>query len=130
MIEKLLSSPALYRTLALFFAYPDEPLNPRLISRYTGTAMKSVLREIRKLEGMGIIRCRTAGQYKVYILDRSHPVHHGLRYKAPSCPDVEEIGGPPRKTWPGRPGNRSYVRNQVKLSVRKCSLTFGSQSVP
>ena len=79
MIKRLFSSPVLYRTLALFFAYPDEPLNPRLISRYTGTAMKSVLREIRKLEGMGIIRCRTAGQYKGYVLDRDHPAHDGLR---------------------------------------------------
>lgn len=78
MIERLFSSPALYRTLALFFEYPDEPLNPRLISRYTGTEMKSVLREIRKLEEMGIITGRSAGQYRLYLLDRDHPVHDGL----------------------------------------------------
>jgi hypothetical protein len=79
VVERLFSSQALFSTLALFFRYPDEPLNPRLISRYTGTEMKSVLREIRKLEGMGIIRCRTAGQYKFYLLDRDHPVHEGLQ---------------------------------------------------
>jgi hypothetical protein len=79
VIERLFSSPALYRTLALFFEYPDEPLNPRLISRYTGTEMKSVLREIRKLEEMGIITGWSAGQYRLYLLDRDHPVHDGLR---------------------------------------------------
>ncbi|MGB7970769.1 MAG: hypothetical protein WCF31_02250 [Candidatus Deferrimicrobiaceae bacterium] len=63
MIERLFSSRALYRTLALFFRYPDEPLNPRLISRHTGTTTKSVLHEIRKLEEAGIIRGWSAGQY-------------------------------------------------------------------
>ena len=79
MIENLFSSPALYRALALFFEYPDEPMNPRLISRYTGTGMKSVLREIRKLEEMGILRGWNAGQYRFYLLDQDHPVHDGLR---------------------------------------------------
>jgi hypothetical protein len=79
MIERLFSSRALYRTIALFFKYPDEPLNPRLISRHTGTATKSVLREIRKLEEARIIRGWRAGQYKFYLLDRDHPAHDGLR---------------------------------------------------
>ena len=78
-IERLFSSPALYRTLALFFEYPEEPLNPRLISRYTGAGMKSVLREIRKLEEMGILRGRNAGRYRYYLLERDHSAHDGLR---------------------------------------------------
>jgi len=78
-IERLFSSPALYRTLSLFFEYPEEPLNPRLISRYTGTGMKSVLREIRKLEEMGILSRRNAGRYRFYLLERDHPAHDGLR---------------------------------------------------
>jgi hypothetical protein len=79
VVEKLFSSRALYRTLALFFEYPDEPLYPRLISRYTGTGMKSVLREIRKLEEMGILRGRNAGRYRYYLLERDHSAHDGLR---------------------------------------------------
>jgi len=79
MIERLFSSRALCRTLALFFRYPDEPLNPRLISRHTGTATKSVLREIRKLEEAGIIRGWSAGQYRFYLLDRDHPAHEGFQ---------------------------------------------------
>lgn len=78
-MERLFSSPALFRTLALFFEYPGEPLHPRLISRYTRTDIKSVLRELRKLEEMGILRVRPAGKGKLYTLCREHPAHGGLR---------------------------------------------------
>lgn len=79
MIERLFSSRALYRTLALFFRYPEEPLNPRLISRHTGTARKSVLREIRKLAEAGIIRGQAYGKYRYFTLDIRHPAYEGLR---------------------------------------------------
>jgi len=79
MIERLFSSRTLYRTLALFFRYPDEPLNPRLISRYTGVDIKCVHRELKKLEEEGIVRGRTAGKYRYYFLDSAHPVHEELR---------------------------------------------------
>jgi hypothetical protein len=39
-------------------------------------------------------------------------------------------GGPPRISCPERPGNRSHVMCQAMVSVRKCSLTFGSHSSP
>lgn len=79
MIENLFSSLALYKTLALFFEYPDEPLNPRLISRYTRTEMKSVLRELNKLEEMGVLRVREAGRYRMYAMNRRHLAFPGLR---------------------------------------------------
>lgn len=78
-IERLFSSPALFRTLALFFEYPEEPLHPRLISRYTQTDIKSVLRELRKLEQMGVVRGRHAGRWKLFTLDPDHPAHGGLQ---------------------------------------------------
>lgn len=78
-IERLFSSPALFRTLALFYEYPGEPLHPRLIARYTRTDIKSVLRELRKLEEMGLLRCRPAGRWKLFTLDTDHPAHGGLR---------------------------------------------------
>jgi hypothetical protein len=79
LIEELFSSPTLYRTLAIFFGYPDEPLNPRLISRYTGTDIKGVVRELKKLEEMGIIRGWAGGKYRFYLLVQDHPAHDGLR---------------------------------------------------
>ena len=79
MVERLFSSRTLYRTLALFFRYPEEPLNPRLISRHTGTDMKCVHRELKKLEEIGIVRGFAAGKYRYYTLDSGHPVHEELR---------------------------------------------------
>lgn len=79
MVERLFASRALFRTLALFFRYPDEPLNPRLISRYTGTDIRGVLRELKKLEEAGIVHGRPYGKYRYYSLDACHPVYEGLR---------------------------------------------------
>ena len=79
MIERLFSSRTMYRTLALFFRYPDEPLNPRLISRHTETDIRGVLRELKKLEETGIVRSRTCGKYRYFSLDACHPVYEGLR---------------------------------------------------
>jgi len=78
-MERLFSSPALFRTLALFFQYPEEPLNSRLISRHTGVDIKAVLRELGKLEEMGILKVREAGRHRMYTLSRRHPAFPGLR---------------------------------------------------
>ena len=75
MIEKLFSSPALYATLALFFDYPNDPLFPRLISRFTGTDIKSVLRELKNLEQMGIINARRVGKERHYRLNEKFLLH-------------------------------------------------------
>jgi hypothetical protein len=66
MVERLFSSRTLFRTLALFFRYPEEPLNPRLISRYTGADVKCVHRELKKLKEIGIVRGYAAGRYRYY----------------------------------------------------------------
>ncbi|NNG47553.1 MAG: winged helix-turn-helix transcriptional regulator [Deltaproteobacteria bacterium] len=79
VIERLFSSRTLFMTLALFFRYPEEPLNPRLISRHTGTDVKCVHRELKKLEDIGIVRRWSAGKYRYYFLDSGHPVHEELR---------------------------------------------------
>ncbi len=78
MIAKLFASPALYATLALFFDYPLDPLFPRLISRYTGTDIKSVLRELKKLQEIGILRGRQAGKEKHYRLNDDFPLYEEL----------------------------------------------------
>jgi hypothetical protein len=69
MISRLFASPALYATLAIFFDFPHDPLFPRLISRQTGTDIKSVLRELGKLHAIGVIRVRRAGREKHYRLN-------------------------------------------------------------
>jgi len=78
-MERRFSSSALYRTLGLFFRYPEEPLNPRLVSYRTGVDIKAVIRELRKLREMGILRDRERGRYRLYKLNREHPAFQGLR---------------------------------------------------
>jgi DNA-binding transcriptional ArsR family regulator len=75
MIERLFSSPALYATLAIFFDYPLDPLFPRLISRHTGTDIKSVLRELKKLREIGVLRARRVGKEKNYRLNEDFLLH-------------------------------------------------------
>ncbi len=79
MVERLFSSRALYRTLGLFFDFPRDPLNPRLISRYTRIDIKTVLIVLGKLEEMGIVRGRPAGKYRFYKLDGNHALFDELR---------------------------------------------------
>ena len=78
MIERLFSSPALYATLAIFFDYPHDPMFPRLISRQTGTDIKGVLRELKKLQEIGILRGRRAGKEKLYRLNDDFPLYEEL----------------------------------------------------
>ena len=75
MIEKLFSSPALYATLAIFFDYPYDPIFPRLICRQAGVDIKSVLRELKKLEQMGIINARRVGKERHYRLNENFHLH-------------------------------------------------------
>jgi len=78
LIRKLFSSPALYATIALFFDFPHDPLFPRLISRQTGTDIKSVLRELKKLHAIGVIRARRAGREKHYRLNEEFHLYEDL----------------------------------------------------
>jgi len=78
MIKKLFSSPALYATIALFFDFPHDSLFPRLISRQTGTDIKSVLRELKKLHAMGVIRTRRSGKEKHYRLNEEFHLYEEL----------------------------------------------------
>lgn len=79
VVERLFSSRSLYRTLGLFFDFPHDRLNPRLISRYTQTDIKTVVIVLRKLEAMGLVRGRPSGRYRHYVLDSGHPLFEDLR---------------------------------------------------
>lgn len=150
MVERLFSSRALFRTLALFFRYPEEPLNPRLISRYTGADLKCVCRALNKLEEAGVIRGERDGKYRYSFLDGTNPIYDELRsIFAKTKREWNRVTNPPsvrmwEKQGRGRPAGmsdqgggsgrprkmRSVLRRQVAPFVRKCSLTFATQSSP
>jgi len=77
-IESLFSSPALHATLAIFFDYPDNSFFPRLIARLTGTDIKSVLRELRKLKEIGILQTGPGGRGHEYWLHTDFPLYGEL----------------------------------------------------
>ncbi len=77
-VERLFSPPALHATLAVFFDFPDDTFHPRLISRVTGTDIKSVLRELRKLKDIGILRGGPGGRGNAYWLDTEFPLYEEL----------------------------------------------------
>ncbi len=77
-VERLLSSPALHATLAIFFDFPDDTFYPRLVSRVTETDIKSVLRELKKLKEIGILRGGPGGRGKAYWLDTEFPLYEEL----------------------------------------------------
>ena len=77
-IERLFSSPALHATLAVFFDYPADTFYPRLISRLTGTDIKSVLRELAKLKEIGILGGGPGGRGRDYRLNTEFPLHGEL----------------------------------------------------
>lgn len=77
-IARLFASPALHATLAVFFDYPDDTFYPRLISRVTGTDIKSVLRELGRLKEIGILRGGPGGRGNAYWLNTEFPLHGEL----------------------------------------------------
>lgn len=77
-IEGLFSSPALHATLAVFFDYPDDTFYPRLISRVTGTDIKSVLREVGKLEEIGILHAGPGDRGRHDRLNTDFPLYGEL----------------------------------------------------
>lgn len=74
----LFNSRALYDVLAMFYDYPADPLFPRLIVRRTGHDIKSVIREIGRLENAGVVRAALGERGSVYRLDERFPLHREL----------------------------------------------------
>ena len=128
-MERLFSSRALYRTLALFFRYPEEPLNLRLISLHTGVDIKSVLRELGKLQEMGILRVQEMGRYRMHKLNRMHPAVPGFRSifgRARKEGGMSGEGGPPRWTGDGPRAGSFPSAYASSSSVRKRRLNSSS----
>ncbi len=78
-IRRLFASPALYRTMAVFFDYPGSPIHPRLISRCTRTDIKSVLRQLAILREIGMLRSRRVGKERRYRLVEECELHEEFR---------------------------------------------------
>jgi predicted transcriptional regulator len=66
MLERLFTSRTRVKLLELFLLHPEREVHVREICRVTGLNINAVRRELANLEGLGILRSRTAGNARFY----------------------------------------------------------------
>lgn len=62
------------RILQLFFLRPGKRAHVRQVAREVGTVASAVGRELRRLEGAGVLTSEMVGRARVYRLDEASPV--------------------------------------------------------
>ncbi len=79
MLKKLFSSKVRVDLLGLFFGRPDEEFYVREIEKILGEDAGNISRELKNLEGIGLLLSRKQGNLKYYLLDRKFPLYEELR---------------------------------------------------
>lgn len=79
MLHKLFSSKLRVDLLSLFFGRPDEEFYVREIEKLLQEDVGNISRELKNLEGIGLLMSRKKGNLKYYLLDRKFPLYDELR---------------------------------------------------
>lgn len=79
MLQKLFSSKLRVDLLSLFFGRPDEEFYVREIEKILQEDVGNISRELKNLEGIGLLVSRKKGNLKYYLLDRKFPLYDELR---------------------------------------------------
>jgi len=79
MLLKLFSSKLRVDLLSLFFGRPDEEFYVREIEKILQEDVGNISRELKNLEGIGLLVSRKKGNLKYYLLDRKFPLYDELR---------------------------------------------------
>jgi len=79
MLQKLFSSKLRVDLLSLFFGRPDEEFYVREIEKILQEDVGNISRELKNLEGVGLLISRRKGNLKYYLLDRKFPLYDELR---------------------------------------------------
>lgn len=79
MLQKLFSSKLRVDLLSLFFGRPDEEFYVREIEKILQEDVGNISRELKNLEGIGLLVSKKKGNLKYYLLDRKFPLHDELR---------------------------------------------------
>ena len=79
MLQKLFSSKLRVDLLSLFFGRPDEEFYVREIEKLLQEDVGNISRELKNLEGIGLLISRKKGNLKYYLLDRKFPLYDELR---------------------------------------------------
>jgi DNA-binding transcriptional ArsR family regulator len=79
MLVKLFTSKLRVEILALFFSRPEEALYLGGIIKLTGEDRGNISRELRNLEGIGLLISRKEGNLKYYSLNKGFLLYDELR---------------------------------------------------
>ena len=79
MLVKLFTSKLRVEILALFFSRPEEALYLGGIIKLTGEDRGNISRELRSLEGIGLLTSRKEGNLKYYSLNKGFLLYDELR---------------------------------------------------
>jgi hypothetical protein len=78
MLRKLFTSGTRVQLLTLFLLDPDREHYPREMERVTGENINAVRRELRNLEGIGLLTSTTLGKQRFYAVNRDFPLYPEL----------------------------------------------------
>lgn len=79
LLPDILSSRARAEIFRLLFGISAEELHVREIERRSGLAVRTVSKELKKLEEMDLVAARRDGNRLYYSANRSHPLHSDIR---------------------------------------------------
>ena len=91
LLAEILSSRVRAEIFRLLFGVSDRELHVREIERQTGLTIATVRQELRKLEGMDIVKARRDGNRLYYRANKEHPLYaevHNLVLKTSGLVDV------------------------------------------
>ncbi|HSU13066.1 MAG TPA: nucleotidyltransferase domain-containing protein [Longimicrobium sp.] len=87
----MLASPAFARLVLHFALHGDEPEHVRALQRRSGLSMSSLSRELRRLEGRGLVEREETGGRVLYRTAETHPGWAGLRQLIRHFADPAEV---------------------------------------
>ena len=79
MLQKLFSSKVRVELLGAFFLHPDKAFYIREVERITGEDHQNVSRELKNLEGIGLLISHRQGNLRYFQLNRQFVLYNELR---------------------------------------------------
>ena len=79
MLQKLFSSKVRVELLGAFFLHPDKAFYIREVERITGEDHQNVSRELKNLEGIGLLISHRQGNLRYFQLNRQFLLYNELR---------------------------------------------------
>jgi len=90
VLEKLFSSKARVEILKLFLFNPEDSFYQRQISALTHQSIRGVQREVKKLQGLGLIERSVQGNRVYYKVNKNCPIFEELKRILFKCTGVAD----------------------------------------